>query len=248
VLGAEKEISMDLTGQSAVVTGAASGIGLALARQLGRMGADVTLADINASAVEAAARAVGGTAVTADVACWPDNVALAELVAAPRVLCLNAGVVGRQAEPVWATPPEEWARVMSTNVDGVINGLRAFVPHMLADGEPHSILITGSLAGLLAWPGGGAYGASKHAVSAVAEQAAVALAGTEVSVTLLCPALVRSGMSAEGADPDVVAAHAVAAMALGRFAVVPSEWTPAVRERARVLADGLQPRIPAAAS
>ena len=239
---------MNLTGQSAVVTGGAGGIGLALARQLGRMGARVTLADINASAVEAAARAVGGTAVVADVSRWPDNAALAELVRAPRVLCLNAGVVGQQADPVWATAPEEWSRVLSTNLDGVQNGLRAFVPDMLADGKPHSILITGSLAGLLAWPGGGAYGASKHAVSALAEQAALALAGTRVSVTLLCPALVRSGMSCEGADPDVVAAHAIEAMALGRFAVVPSEWAPAMRERAHLLSDGLQPRIPAVAT
>jgi len=238
---------MELTGQTAVVTGAASGIGLALARQLSRMGARVTLADINASAVEAAARVVGGAALVADVARWPDNAALAELVGTPRVLCLNAGVVGHQADPVWATTPEEWSRVLATNLGGVLNGLRAFVPDMLADRKPHSILITGSLAGLLAWPGGGAYGASKHAVSALAEQAALALAGTRISVTLLCPALVRSGMSAEGADPDVVAAHAIEAMALGRFAVMPSEWAPALRERSQMLSDGSPPRIPAVA-
>ena len=96
----------------------------------------------------------------------------------------------------------------------------------------------------MAWPGGGAYGASKHAVSALAEQAALALAGTRVSVTLLCPALVRSGMSSEGADPDVVAAQAIEAMALGRFAFVPSEWAPhltvpddAFLERVRRLAE-----------
>ena len=189
---------MDLTGEGAVVTGAASGIGLALARRLAGMGARVTLADVDSPAVEAAAREMGQAAVTADVASWLDNVKLTALAGSPRVLCLNAGVVSRRADPVWTTPPEEWAWVLATNLGGVVNGLRAFVPGTLADGKPHRTLITGSLAGLLSWPGGGAYGASKHAVSALTEQTAQALVGSQVSVTMMCPALVRPGMSREG--------------------------------------------------
>lgn len=236
---------MNVMGERAVVTGAASGIGLALARRLSLMGAHVTLADVNGPAVEAAAGEVGGTAVTADVSSWLDNVRLAAEVGVPRVLCLNAGVVAHRAAPVWATPPQEWAQVIATNLDGVANGLRAFVPGMLDDGRPHNILITGSLAGLLSWPGGGAYAASKHAVSALAEQAALALVGTRVSVTLLCPALVKSGMSAEGTDPDDVAAHALCAMAAGRFAIVPHEWKGAMRTRTDRLSAGAQPQVPA---
>jgi NAD(P)-dependent dehydrogenase (short-subunit alcohol dehydrogenase family) len=235
---------MDLAGESAVVTGAASGIGFALARRLSGMGARVSLADVNGSAVEAAACELGQTPVKVDVASWLDNVKLAGVVGAPRVLCLNAGLAIQQADPVWETPPEEWARVVATNLGGVVNGLRAFVPGMLADHRPHSILITGSLAGLLSWPGGGAYGASKHAVSALAEQTALALIGSQVSVTLLCPALVRSGMSPEGDDPDVVAVQAIQAMAARRFAVVPDEWTHAIRTRMDLLSDGSQPQMP----
>ena len=110
-------------------------------------------------------------------------------------------------------------------------------------GEPARILITASLAGLVTFPGGGAYAASTHAVVAVAEQAALALADTDVSVTLLCPALVRSGMSEVGEDPDVVAAAALTA-APGRFLVGPTEWQAAVIRRAEALAAGAQPTLP----
>ena len=235
---------MRLRGRTAVVTGAASGIGRALARRLARGGARLVLADTDAPGLTGVARELGGTAVVTDVGSPDDNEALADVAGPVSIVCLNAGVTGSHPGPVWLTPPEQWARVMETNLGGVINGLRAFVPRMLADGQPHHLLITASLAGLATWPGGGAYAASKHAVVTVAEQVALELAGSSVSVTLACPALVRSGMSTEGADPDHVAAAALDAADEGRFAIVPVEWRQAVTDRAMSLALGEQPRLP----
>lgn len=235
---------MWMTGCTAVVTGAASGIGFALARSLTAGSARVIMVDKDAEGLCASARELGGTAVVSDVASVADNEALAEMAGVTRVLCLNAGVVGSHDGPVWLTPPDQWAQLMATNVGGVVNGLRAFVPRMIADGEPHNIVITASLAGLATWPGGGAYAASKHAVVTVAEQAALSLAGTPVTVTLVCPALVRSGMSAEGADPGAVAAAALDAAARGIFAMVPPQWTQSVMDRSRRLSMGQQPQLP----
>ena len=135
-------------------------------------------------------------------------------------------------------------RVVGVNLGGVVNGLRAFVPRLLEVGEPAHVIITASLAGVLSFPGGGAYAASKHAVLAVAEQAAQALADSNVTVTLVCPALVRSAMSEVGADPTDVASEALAAAGAGRFLVMPGDWEQAVRARTDALLDGAQPRVP----
>jgi hypothetical protein len=116
---------------------------------------------------------------------------------------------------------------------------------MLESGRPGRIVITASLAGLVTFPGGGAYAATKHALVAVAEQAALALAHSPVSVTLLCPALVRSGMSETGAEPDDVAAEVLDAAAAGCFLVVPEEWRDAVTARAEALVAGAPPTVPA---
>ncbi len=96
----------------------------------------------------------------------------------------------------------------------------------------------------MTFPAGGAYAASKHAVVAVAEQAALGLAGTPVGVTVLCPALVRSGMSEEGEDPLVVAEQALAAVHAGTFTVTPGEWTEEIARRGHRLATGAQPQMP----
>ena len=155
-------------------------------------------------------------------------------------------MIGSQVGPVWLTPPDQWAQVMVVNFGGVINGLLAFVPRMLADNERHHILITASLAGLATWPGGGAYAASKHAVVTVAEQTALELTDSRVTVTVSCPALVRSGMSTEGVEPDEVAVEALDATGRGEVTVVPTEWRQAVRDRGVRLAAGERPRLPAA--
>ena len=134
--------------------------------------------------------------------------------------------------------------MLDINLGGVVNGLRTFVPRMLATGEPHHILITASLAGLATWPGGGPYAASKHAVVAVAEQTALALQETPINVTVLCPALVRSGMSDVGDDPADIAETALDAVQHGVFTVVSDDWTSAVAGRGPRLAAGEQPSLP----
>jgi NADP-dependent 3-hydroxy acid dehydrogenase YdfG len=234
---------------SAVVTGAAGGIGYALAHALLHGGTSrLVLADRDGEALERAATRLPKTArlttMVMDVTDAEANALLAEAAGQPDLVCLNAGVASRQAEPVWQTPPDEWRSVLDVNLGGVINGLRAFVPVLLAAGGRRRLLITASLAGLATWPGGGAYAASKHAVVAVAEQAALSLVDTNVQVTVLCPALVRTGMSEIGEDPAVTAEAALDGVHDGRFIVVPDEWSEAVRTRGRRLADGLPPELP----
>jgi len=235
---------MSFDGRLAVVTGAASGIGAALAERLAVLGARLILADVDRTGAREVADRLRATSQPTDVADPADMAQLADSAAEASLICLNAGVVSTYSGPVWEAPAEEWERVFAINVGGVVNGLRAFVPGLLRSGLPASILITASLAGLATWPGGGPYAASKHAVVAVAEQASLSLAGSNVSVTLLCPALVRSGVSAEGEDPLAVAETALFAVAQRRFAVVPQTWRSAVRLRGQRLADGLNPVMP----
>ena len=230
--------------RSALVTGAASGIGRALVTRLVAEGVGVVAVDIDEKALRLLADDLEIQTECVDVADRAANEALADRVGAPDLLCLNAGVASQQAQPVWSTPDEEWNRVLSINLGGVRNGLAAFVPRFLETGRRHRLLVTASLAGVATWPGGGAYAASKHAVVAIAEQAALSLVDTPVSVTLLCPALVRSGMSPVGEDPAQVAQAALAACREGRFAVIPDEWHPAVLARATRLTDGTPPVLP----
>ena len=116
---------------------------------------------------------------------------------------------------------------------------------MTAADRPAHIVITASLAGLLTFPSGGAYAATKHAVVAIAEQTALLLSDTPVTVSVLCPALVRSAMSEIGDDPRDVAATALAATRAGRFLVMPDEWRTSVQARTQHLIAGEAPNIPA---
>lgn len=228
---------------TAVVTGAASGIGRAMAVRLAAKGYRVHLADVVAT--EELATVLGGVPHRVDVAQPDDMAALADAAPDACLVCLNAGVVGQTMGAPWEADAAEWERVLRINLMGVVNGLRVFVPRLVDVGKPAQILITASLAGLVTFPGGGAYAASKHAVVAVAEQAALALTDTEVTVTLLCPALVRTGMSEVGEDADEVAAAAIEAAEAGRFLVTPDEWHAAVTRRAEDLVHGARPRLPA---
>lgn len=230
---------------TAVVTGAASGIGRALAEALHAKGARLVLADVDGDALAATTARLGATGVVADVADPAAMTALAARDPQARLICLNAGVVGETPGAPWEVPPGEWDRVFGVNVGGVVNGLRAFVPGLLAAGEPAQVLITASLAGLAVFPGGGAYGPSKHAVTAVAQHAAMALAGTPVQVGMLCPALVATGMSSGGVEPAQVAEKALQALDDGTFALVPAEWQAAVVAQVEQVVSGHHPAPPA---
>ena len=224
-------LTADMT---AVVTGAASGIGRALAEALHAKGTHLVLADVDAVALSATSNRLGATEVIADVSDPAAMSALAAQAPQARLICLNAGVVGPSLGAPWEVPPGEWDRVFDINVGGVVNGLRAFVP----------ALLTASLAGLTVFPGGGAYGPSKHAVTAIAQHAAMALADTRVRVSMICPALVATGMSSEGVEPSLVADKALRAVDEGVFAVVPSEWQAAVVAQAEQIASGHGPTAP----
>lgn len=229
---------------TAVITGAASGIGRALAEALHAKGAHLVLADINAESLSATATRLGATAVVADVA-DPDAMhALAAQTPQARLICLNAGVVGQSLGAPWEVSPDDWDRVFAVNVGGVVNGLRAFVPALLASGEPAHVMITASLAGLAVFPAGGAYGPSKHAVTAIAQHAAMALADTPIQVSMICPALVATGMSPEGAEPALVAGEALRAVEDGVFAVVPSNWQAAAIAQVERIVSGHWPEPP----
>ncbi|MDR5738406.1 SDR family oxidoreductase [Caballeronia sp. LZ016] len=199
----------------AVITGAGSGFGREFALMGASLGMKLALADIDDAALAAtvdAVRAQGGQAlgVRTDVsdASEVDALARATLDAYGGVHLLfnNAGVGAGGF--VWENSPKDWQWVFGVNVMGVANGLRAFKPIMLEQGEPAHIVNTASVAGLLAAPAMGVYNASKHAVVGLTETLYhdLRLARAPVGVSLLCPAFVPTGIAdAERARPATLA-------------------------------------------
>lgn len=189
------------SGQVAVVTGGASGIGLALARALARRDLQVCLLDVEETALMAAVVQLAGEGLivepfVCDVsdAVGFQAVARAILTRHGRVdLLVNNAGVGGLLSPMWASSEEDWAWVLGVNLMGVVNGIRAFVPDMLSKGSGH-VLNMASLAGLTAPPFMGPYMASKHAVVALTEGLAVEFAtvGSSLKASVACPGNVES--------------------------------------------------------
>lgn len=203
----------NLSGQVAVVTGGASGIGRGMGEAFLARGMKVVLADIEATALEstvAELRDGGGevVGVECDVSS-SDSVerlrdeALSHF-GAVHVLCNNAGVAGGGGGATWEAPQADWDWVIGVNLMGVIYGIRHFVPVMIEQGAPAHIVNTASVAGLV--HGMGIYGVTKHAVVALSESmfSELQAAGHSIGVSVLCPGWVRTRiLESERNRPEV---------------------------------------------
>ena len=188
----------------AVITGGASGIGLALARRAAAEGMQVMLADIEQAALDAAAdelRSKGAQvfAVKTDVSRAEDveNLAAQTLKSCGGVhlLCNNAGVGGVRIK-TWEASAKDWQWVLGVNVWGVIHGVRVFTPIMLRQGEEGHIVNTASAAGFVSMASAAPYAVSKHSVVTLSEVLYHDLQSEQakVGVSVLCPAWVGTNI------------------------------------------------------
>lgn len=191
----------DLRGKVAVVTGGASGIGLALAKRLGAEGMKLVLADVEAAALAGAKQALGAAGVecitvATDVSRADSVQALAERTldafGKVHVVCNNAGVFAGGLS--WEAPVSDYEWVLGVNTWGVIHGIRSFVPILLRQGEPAHVVNTASMAALTSGPLAGAYFMSKHAVLALSESLFLELRqkNAPVGVSVVCPELIAT--------------------------------------------------------
>ena len=210
----------EFAGKTAVVTGAASGMGLAFARRFAAEGMNVVLADIEEDALEAQVqrlqqeeRSVLGVTVNTMRRETLERLRdeTIERFGNVHILCNNAGVAGRDDAlgvagghtATWEIPDNTWEWIMGVNFWGVLYGLQVFVPHMLEHGEEGHIVNTASLAALI--PSGSAYAVSKHAVLTLTEglYQQFEQLGANLSASVLCPGLVNTSiLQAERNRPE----------------------------------------------
>lgn len=245
----------------AVVTGGASGIGLAFARSYAQRGTRVVIGDIDETAMTQARDrlAASGAAVDCVRVDLRDAAAVAHLgeVASRRgpltAVCMNAGVTS-SGPPVWETNSDAYDFVVGVNLQGLFHSIRTFVPRLIDQGTAADVVITASMAGMVASPYSGAYAASKAGAIAMAKslRAELALAAPAVRVALLNPGMVKTNlirssaarlpagasMSDEmvsgghdalnqaGVDPDVAVSWALRALQDGRFWALPDAGDP----------------------
>jgi NAD(P)-dependent dehydrogenase (short-subunit alcohol dehydrogenase family) len=200
----------DLRGRVAVVTGAASGIGLGIARAFAAEGMRLALTDIDEARLARVRDELGATteveAVVTDVG-DPDAVeALArrtvDRFGGVHLVCNNAGTM--VSGPLWELPLSEWERVLRINLMGVVHGIRSFVPRILATGEGGHVVNVGSMASVTVVRGIGPYNVAKHGVLALSEGLAKELSRNDppIGVTLLMPGRVRSRLGLSPDTPD----------------------------------------------
>jgi NAD(P)-dependent dehydrogenase (short-subunit alcohol dehydrogenase family) len=195
----------DFRGKTAFITGAASGIGLGMARAFGREGMNIVVADIDAEAAKGLVQTLGAEqikahAVRIDVAeRGAVREAALEAVAAfgkIHLVCNNAGVGG--GGPIGAVDERDWDWVIDVNLKGVVYGVETFVPLIRSHGEGGHIVNTASIAGLISAPGLEPYSASKYAVVAMSEGWAPQLAPMGIGLSVLCPGFVRTRIADSG--------------------------------------------------
>ena len=210
-------------GGTAVVTGGASGMGLAMAQRFADAGMNIVLGDIEAEPLamaeaSIAAKGVGVMAVRTDVARSDDVAALADSAfgrfGKVNILCNNAGVGGSPGAS-WELSAEDWQWVIDVDLWSVIHGVRNFVPRMIASGEEGHIVNTASVAGLVTGLVGTPYQVAKFGVVALSEQLFYEFGrgGHKLGVSVLCPGLVNTNIydSGRNRQPEYGAAANTAA-------------------------------------
>jgi 3-oxoacyl-[acyl-carrier protein] reductase len=208
---------IDLAGRHAVVTGGASGIGLAIAERLVGSGAEITIWDRKEDTGRMAAATLGGHAVAVDVS-DPAQVerAVAQTVdgaAVIDILINNAGITGPNAT-LWDYPPDAWENVFAVNVHGMFHCCRAVVPLMRARGYGRIVNIS-SVAGKEGNPNAAAYSASKAAVIALTKSLSKELADTGIRVNCITPGAVRTALFEQMSQEHID--YMLEKIPLGRF-------------------------------
>ncbi|GAA2643830.1 SDR family NAD(P)-dependent oxidoreductase [Nonomuraea recticatena] len=192
----------ELSGRIAVVTGAASGIGRALAVRFAAEGMSLMLADVDPRGLSQTAAMISGVKVLTQITDVSDAPAVQHLanrafgeLGAVHVLCNNAGVF--QGGRIWTRTEEDVAWLLGVNLWGVLHGIREFVPRMIEQGTEGHIVNTVSVAGLFAGANTGGHAVTKYAALAASQSLALDLAqiGSKLRVTALCPGGVRTGIS-----------------------------------------------------
>jgi len=259
-------------GRVAVITGAASGIGRGLAEHAAAQGLRLLLSDVDGARLEALCVELraAGTEVFAVVADVGDplqvdglrDAALAHFGGVD-LLFNNAGVM--QTGLCWEVDAAQWQRMLNVNLNGVLNGIRSFVPLLLKQGRPAQVINTASLAGLLSSPLMGPYNVSKQAVVALSETLhyELQMLGAPVAVSVLCPgpvaseimasnqaregassqldALLDSGIRA-GMAPRELAEQVFAGIAERRFWLLPHKFfKPALERRMQSILEETNP-------
>jgi NAD(P)-dependent dehydrogenase (short-subunit alcohol dehydrogenase family) len=196
---------MDISGKTAIVTGAASGIGLAIATALAEAGANVVMADIQKDAVEQAAHGLSGTnkrVMPFRIDVTQEESVLDALAEAERhfgklhIACNNAGVPMHGTRLV-DVPRGDWEFAVGVNIWGVVHGIRHFLPAILKHGEEGHIVNTASVAGFQNRRGTnqGPYSMTKYAVLSLSEALEHELEGTKVGVSVLCPGPINTNIA-----------------------------------------------------
>jgi NAD(P)-dependent dehydrogenase (short-subunit alcohol dehydrogenase family) len=200
----------DVDGKVAFITGGASGIGFGIARAFLNAGMKVVIADVNEGHLAEARDHLKGNNkvhfIKVDVS---DREAMARaadeterVFGKVHIVCNNAGVSG--GKPMDEASYTDWDRMMAINVGGVVNGVTSFMPKLKKHGEGGHIVNTSSMAGLIPLPGaGGIYSATKFAVRGISDSLRLNLAKDNIGVSVLCPGLTRSRMSAGAATRQV---------------------------------------------
>ena len=195
----------EFKGKTAVVTGAASGIGLGLAEKFAQEQMQVVLADIEEEALERAVeklekmqhRVVGIQANVMVKESVEELYAKAtEQYGNIHILCNNAGIGANSGnKPIWEVESSDWDWTLGVNFYGALYGIQAFLPHMHEHGEEGHVVTTASLAGLMG--GMGTYGVSKHAVRSLSETLNQDLRerGSKISSSVLCPGFVNTNIA-----------------------------------------------------